>query len=54
MSVWFVVRLAWVCSRLIAVDSPWKSISCLEIMKVRFAGCLRLICIAVVGLGAVA
>ena len=34
------------------MNSPWKSISCLKIMKVRFAGCLRLICIAVVGLGA--
>ena len=34
------------------VDSPWKSVSCLKIIKVRFAGCLRLICIAVVGLGA--
>ena len=33
-------------------DSPWKSVSCLKIMKVRFAGCLRLICITVVGLGA--
>src|SRR6218665_3739755 len=36
------------------MDSPWKSVSCLKIMKVRFAGCLRLIsviCIAVVGLG---
>src|SRR6218665_1028476 len=32
------------------MDSPWKSISCLKIMKVRFAGCLRLI--AVAGLGA--
>src|SRR6218665_1834580 len=32
--------------------SPWKSVSCLKIMKVRFAGCLRLICIAVVRLGA--
>src|SRR6218665_147430 len=31
---------------------PWKSVSCLKLMKVRFAGCLRLICIAVVGLGA--
>src|SRR6218665_3287460 len=29
-----------------------KSVSCLKIMKVRVAGCLRLICIAVVGLGA--
>src|SRR6218665_158804 len=27
-------------------------VSCLKIMKVRFAGCLRLICIAVAGLGA--
>src|SRR6218665_1084143 len=34
------------------MDSPWKSVSCLKIMKVRFAGCLRLICIAVAGLGA--
>src|SRR6218665_3084839 len=34
------------------MDSPWKSVSCLKIMKVRFAGCLRLICIAVDGLGA--
>src|SRR6218665_2543517 len=34
------------------MDSPLKSISCLKIMKVRFAGCLRPICIAVVGLGA--
>ena len=34
------------------MDSPWKSVSCLKIMKVRFSGCLRLICIAVVGLGA--
>jgi len=34
------------------IDSPWKSVSCLKIMKVRFAGCLRLICIAVVGLRA--
>ena len=33
-------------------DSPWKSVSCLKIMKVRFAGCLSLICIAVAGLGA--
>src|SRR6218665_1400513 len=33
------------------MDSPWKSISCLKIMKVRFAGCLRLICTAVAGLG---
>src|SRR6218665_2364668 len=33
------------------MDSPWKSVSCLKIMKVRFAGCLRLICIAVAGLG---
>src|SRR6218665_1043196 len=32
------------------MDSPWKSVSCLKIMKVRFAGCLRLICMA--GLGA--
>ena len=32
------------------MDIPWKSTSCLKIMKVRFAGCLRLICIAVVGL----
>src|SRR6218665_2281452 len=31
---------------------PWKSVSCLKLMKVHFAGCLRLICIAVVGLGA--
>src|SRR6218665_1429951 len=34
------------------IDSPRKSVSCLKIMKVRFAVCLRLICIAVVGLGA--
>src|SRR6218665_1169657 len=34
------------------MDSPWKSVSCLKIMKVRFGGCLRLICIAVAGLGA--
>ena len=34
------------------MDSSWKSVSCLKIMKVRFAGCLRLICIAVAGLGA--
>src|SRR6218665_3023162 len=34
------------------MDSPWKSVSCLKIMKVRFAGCLRLICIAMVGLEA--
>src|SRR6218665_1503765 len=34
------------------MDSPWKSVSCLRIMKLRFAGCLRLICIAVAGLGA--
>src|SRR6218665_1773070 len=34
------------------MDSPWKSISCLKIMKACFAGCLRLICIDVVGLGA--
>src|SRR6218665_2337 len=34
------------------MDSPWKSVSCPKIMKVRFAGCLRLICIAVTGLGA--
>src|SRR6218665_690037 len=34
------------------MDSPWKSASCLKIMILRFAGCLRLICIAVVGLGA--
>src|SRR6218665_146948 len=34
------------------MDSPRKTVSCLKIMKVRFAGCLRLICIAVVGLGA--
>src|SRR6218665_2494231 len=34
------------------MDSPWKSVSCLKIMKVCFAGCLRLICIAMVGLGA--
>ena len=34
------------------MDSPWKSVSCLKIMKVCFAGCLRLICIAVVGLEA--
>src|SRR6218665_2611819 len=34
------------------MDSPWKYVSCLKIMKVHFAGCLRLICIAVVGLGA--
>src|SRR6218665_2302953 len=33
------------------MDSPWKSVSCLKIMKVRFAGCLRLICTAVAGLG---
>src|SRR6218665_2500012 len=33
------------------MNSPWKSVSCLKIMKVRFAGCLRLICIAMVGLG---
>src|SRR6218665_233781 len=33
------------------MDSPWKSVSCLKIMKVRFACCLRLICIAVIGLG---
>jgi len=33
------------------MDSPWKSISCLKITKVRFAGCLRLICMVVVGLG---
>ena len=32
------------------MDSPWKSVSCLKIMKARFAGCLRLICIAVAGL----
>src|SRR6218665_1602634 len=32
--------------------SPWKSVSCLKTTKVGFAGCLRLICIAVVGLGA--
>src|SRR6218665_2453862 len=34
------------------MDSPRKSVSCLKIMKVRFAGCLRLICIAMAGLGA--
>ena len=34
------------------MDSPWKSASCLKIMKVCFAGYLRLICIVVVGLGA--
>src|SRR6218665_398209 len=34
------------------MDYPWKSVSCLKIMKVRFAGCLRLICIAVAGLEA--
>ena len=34
------------------MDSPWKYVSCLKIMKVRFAGCLRLICIAVAGVGA--
>src|SRR6218665_3802409 len=34
------------------MGSPWKSVSCLKIMKVRFAGYLRLICIAVAGLGA--
>ena len=34
------------------MDPPWKSVSCLKIMKVRFAGCLRLICIAGAGLGA--
>ena len=33
------------------MDSPWTYASCLKIMKVRFAGCLRLICKAVVGLG---
>jgi|SRR6218665_2034879 len=32
------------------MHSPWKSTSCLKIMKVHFAGCLRLICIAVAGL----
>ena len=26
------------------MDSPWKFVLCLKIMKVRFAGCLRLIC----------
>src|SRR6218665_3341133 len=31
------------------MDSPWKSVSCLKIMKVHFTGCLRLICIAVAG-----
>src|SRR6218665_1291738 len=36
----------------LGMDSPWKSVSCLKIMKVRFAGCLILICIAVAGLGA--
>jgi len=34
------------------MDSPWKSASCLEITKVCFPCCLRLICIAVAGLGA--
>src|SRR6218665_3181606 len=36
----------------LGMDSPWKSASCLEIiLNLRFGGCLRLICIAVVGLG---
>jgi len=36
----------------LGMDSPWKSASCLKIiLKLRFTGCLRLICIAVVGLG---
>src|SRR6218665_2734301 len=34
------------------MDSPWKSAFCLKVMKVRYAGCLRLICFAVVGLEA--
>src|SRR6218665_439997 len=34
------------------LDTPLKSVSCLKIMKVHFAGCLRLICTAVVGLRA--
>src|SRR6218665_3109920 len=34
------------------MDSPWKSASCLKIMKVHSAGCLSLICIVVAGLGA--
>src|SRR6218665_890172 len=34
------------------MDSPWKSASCLKIMKVHLAGSLRLICTAVAGLGA--
>jgi|SRR6218665_2182402 len=33
-------------------DLHWKSASCLKIMKMRSAGCLRLICIAVAGLRA--
>ena len=36
----------------LGMDSPWKSISCLQIMKVLFAGCLTLIGIVVAGLGA--
>ena len=32
------------------MDSPWKFVSCLKILKVCFAGCLRLICITVAGL----
>ena len=28
------------------MDSPWKSVSCLKITKVRFTGCLRLICVS--------
>jgi len=36
----------------LGMDSPWKSVSCLKIMREHFAGCWRLICIAVVGLGA--
>ena len=33
------------------MDCLWKITSCLKIMKLRSAGCLRLICIVVAGLG---
>src|SRR6218665_3819380 len=33
------------------MDSPGESVSCLKIMKVHSAGCLRVICIIVAGLG---
>ena len=45
-----VVHSPWLVSPP-GMNSPWKSVSCLKIMKLRSAGCLRLICIIVAGLG---